>query len=82
MNDVKVLYVNPQSRKILEYLRTKGGLTTLDAWTQLQILSPAKRIQELRNGGFNIETEWRTTSNGKRYGVYVLHEEGREINAK
>lgn len=80
---MKELTFHPQAKQILEYLRTKGGLTTLSAWTELQILSPARRIQELRNGGFNIETEWRKTTSGRRYGVYILHEsEGREINAK
>ena len=80
---MKELTFHPQAKQILEYLRTKGGLTTLSAWTELHILSPARRIQELRNGGFNIETEWRKTTSGRRYGVYILHEtEGSEINAK
>lgn len=72
----------PQARAILNYLKNNTGITTLDAWSVLGILSPAKRIQELRNAGYNIETEWRKTNNGKRYGVYVLHLEGGESNAR
>ena len=80
---MKVLIVHPQAKQILDYLRTEGGLTTEKAWTELHILSPARRVQELRNGGFDIETQWRKSSNGRRYGVYVLHEEeGRKIDAK
>ena len=71
----------PQAQKVLNYLRNNTGLSTLDAWTILGVLSPAKRIEELRNRGFDITTEWRKTQNGKRYGVYVLHEsEGGEAN--
>lgn len=73
---------SPESRKVLQYLRDNYGMTTRDGY-DLNILSPAKCIQELRNAGYSIETIYRHSIDRKRYGVYVLHEnEGGEQNAK
>ena len=69
-----------QSRQVLDFLRNNDGMTTLDAWN-ISVLSPAKRIQELRNAGYKIETKYKHTETGKRYGVYVLRKGG-ERNAE
>ena len=65
---------SPESRKVLKYLRDNYGMTTKDGF-DLNILSPAKCIQELRNAGYSIETIYKKSLDRKRYGVYVLHEE-------
>lgn len=67
--------MNKQCLKVLGYLRNNPGMTTIDAYTDLHILSPAKRVSELRNNGYQIETIWKRTKDGERYGMYVLHEE-------
>lgn len=63
--------LSKQSQTVLNYLRNNDGMSTIDAW-EISILSPAKRIQELRNAGFKIDTLYKRTESGKRYGVYVL----------
>lgn len=69
-----------QEQRVLDYLRDHDGMTTLDGYVE-KICAPAKCVEVLRNAGYNIETVWRKTVSGKRYGVYVLHEGG-EQNAK
>lgn len=71
---IKEKYLSEQCRMVLAYLRKNGSMTTMDACVDLNVLSPAKRISELRNDGYNIETFYKRTSLGKRYGIYVLHE--------
>ena len=60
-----------QNERILERLRTRP-LTTYEAVADLHILSVTKRISELRLAGHEIETDYRTTDSGARYGVYTL----------
>ena len=61
-----------QSMKVLDWLRTHGELTTREAVTELNVMSVAKRIEDLRKEGHVIKTEYRTTPTGARYGVYKL----------
>ena len=64
-----------QNRKVLEYLKTKGSITSLDAVYDLGITRLSGRIQELRNYGFNIETVMEKNVNSRgRHGRYVLRE--------
>jgi hypothetical protein len=63
-----------QTAMVLEWLRTRGGLTNREAVTELGIMSCPKRIEELRSAGHDIDTVFVKSSNGARYGVYVLHE--------
>lgn len=63
-----------QRNRILEYLRTKS-LTTLAARTELDIMHPSTRVQELKAQGHNIVTYWETVDNGQgkhRVANYVL----------
>ena len=62
----------PQAEVVLDYLRTNGELTTRKAVTDLNIMCLPKRIEELRKDGVAIRTEYRTSANGARYGVYSL----------
>lgn len=49
-----------------------SSLTTRQAVIDLNIMCLPKRIEELRKDGVAIRTEYRTSANGKRYGVYSL----------
>ena len=59
-----------QRDRVLEWLYRHGELTTRDAVVELGIMSLPKRIEELRKSGHAIKTEYRTSKNGARYGVY------------
>ena len=61
-----------QRDRVLEWLRTRGELTTYEAVTELGIMSLPRRIMELRRAGHVIEITYRVTSAGARYGVYKL----------
>lgn len=62
-----------QNRNVLNYMRAKGSITSLEAVYDLNCLRLSGRIQELRNMGFNIETVMEE-NNGKRYARYYLKE--------
>ncbi len=68
MNKIK------QTELVLSYLREHGELTTIKAVEELHILSLPRRIMELRRAGHNIVLTYRTSPNGRRYGVYALKE--------
>ena len=61
-----------QMEIVLDYLLTHGELTTRQAVIDLNIMCLPKRIEELRKDGVAIRTDYRTSANGKRYGVYTL----------
>ena len=61
-----------QMEIVLDYLLTHGELTTRQAVIDLNIMRLPKRIEELRKEGVQIITSYRTSANGKRYGVYTL----------
>ena len=61
-----------QTAIVLDWLQTRGELTTREAVTELSIMSLPRRIMELRRAGHNIEMTYRTSPNGARYGVYKL----------
>ena len=66
--------VKSQRKRILDWLATKP-LTTLEARTELDIMHPAARIQELKSQGNNIFTHCETVDTGKgkhRVASYVL----------
>lgn len=61
-----------QTDVVLGYLKTFGELTTREAVIELNIMCLPKRIEELRKSGVAIRTDYKTSANGKRYGVYSL----------
>ena len=61
-----------QRDRILSYLMKNGTMTVREAIFNLNINSPAKRVQELRDMGYDIKTDWIVTDNGTRYGAYRL----------
>lgn len=69
-----------QRIKVLNYLREHKRASTLELRRDLGVMSPAPRVQELREMGFNIVTHyrWQNDEQGRphRQGVYVLFGEG------
>ena len=67
-----------QRTRLLQALR-RAPVSTIVARRELDILSPASRIIELRQRGFDIETFWQheATDCGRthRIGLYVLRGE-------
>lgn len=65
-----------QCLKLLDYLLERGSITTSEAREKLDIMSPAPRILELREAGYQIDTVWDnwTSEYGikHRIGRYVL----------
>jgi|WetSurSiteA1Bulk_404760.scaffolds.fasta_scaffold01389_6 hypothetical protein len=63
-----------QREQILDWLRSES-ITTLQARKELDIMSPAARVLELRKQGYNIMTHWTIEDSGKgqhRIARYVL----------
>lgn len=79
-----------QRTRLLKALKiaNQEGVTTIQAREQLDIMSPASRVQELREQGYNIQTVWTTGENAQgnkhRNARYVLvgsiTEEGEEYD--
>ncbi len=65
-----------QRARLLEYLQLHQKITTLEARSDLDVMHPAGRVQELREEGLDIITHRRIdhTSEGKPHRVaeYVL----------
>lgn len=64
-----------QRDKVLEWLRTRGELTSRDAFNELNIVCLPRRIKDLRSAGYAIQTVYRVSGSGKKYGVYTLIEQ-------
>ena len=56
---------------VLNYLKVYGEITPLDAYREFAILRLSAIIYEMRNDGYNIETEYTTTKN--RFGTSVTY---------
>ena len=68
-----------QQRKILAYCHKHGSITVRDAFTELDINSPTKRISEMRNSkNYDVQTtvETKVKDNGEtvRFNRYFIHE--------
>ena len=61
-----------QSLLILNHLRIKGSITALEAMSLYRIFRLAARVNELRDEGYDIETDMKTDLRGKRYASYSL----------
>ena len=71
-----------QVDRAIAYMRKHGSLTSLEALTELGILSFPKRICEMRKQGLYIKTKWESGEgrNGKyRIKRYYLIEESTEV---
>ena len=63
-----------QRVRVLNWLQTRGELTTRQAVTELNIMSLPRRVMELRRAGHDIRLEYRKSTNGRRYGVYYIED--------
>lgn len=82
MNDSKFT----QRRKILQYCEEHGSITIRDAFENLYINSPSKRISEMRQAGYDVQSvvERRTNASGVevRYKRYYISEPGARGEAR
>jgi glucose-6-phosphate-specific signal transduction histidine kinase len=64
-----------QRDRILAFLRGGKGMSTIDARHLLDCMHPAARVQELRNNGFDIQTQWhrQETPEGRQHRVALYH---------
>jgi hypothetical protein len=69
---IKKLTMKPQSRAVLEYLKSGKGLSNLIALNTLGVGSLSSRISELKRLGYDIEATSHKNPLGKRYNVYHL----------
>ena len=67
-----------QRAKILAYCAEHGSITIREAFEKLHINSPSKRISEMRNCGYDVQSieETRTNDSGEvvRYKRYFIKE--------
>lgn len=67
--------MKPGTAAVLAMLRRHPeGATALDALDEVGSFRLGARIYELREEGFKVATDWRTTASGKRIAVYRLQE--------
>ncbi len=71
-----------QVERAIAYMREHGSLTSLEALTNLGILSFPKRICEMKKQGFYVKSQWEhgESAFGNKYRVkrYYLIEEPKE----
>lgn len=64
--------------RIIDYMKSHKGITSMDAFTDLGITRLSARIKELRESGYNISTIMVDGTNrygeSVRYGLYKLVE--------
>ena len=63
-----------QNRAILLFLESGGSLSTIDALEKFGSFRLSARIKDLRDEGYNIQTDWFTTPNGKKVARYFIPE--------
>lgn len=64
-----------QNQAILLHLKEFGYITPLEALSKYGCMRLASRIAELKQMGFNIETEMVTNERGKKHALYRLKED-------
>jgi hypothetical protein len=64
--------LSTNEQKVLDYIKSIGSLTTLEAVTSLHIMNVQDVIMRLRKKGYNIQKVWKTSPNKKRFAIYSL----------
>ena len=84
MNNSVYIKNGNQEQMILEYIKDKGCITTLQAVRELGILQAPARIWGLKRRGINIKTRWKQVVD--RYGetkriveYYLAEDEGEKV---
>ena len=52
-----------QTERVLEYMEKHGGITQLEALSEISVMRLASRISDLRKLGYPIESEMETVRN-------------------
>ena len=63
---------NSQETHILRYLQDGNTITAIKALELFECFKLASRIYELRKRGYDIESRFITTNNGKRFAEYFM----------
>lgn len=72
--------MKPGTLAVLELLRANpGGVTQLDALYDVGTFRLGARVYELREAGYDVETEWITTPTHKRVARYRLNEGPKQL---
>jgi hypothetical protein len=72
--------MKPMTRLTLSLLRAfPEGVTPLIALDCGCGFRLGARVHELREAGYDVETEWETTAAGARIARYVLHEKPEQL---
>lgn len=61
-----------QRTRILDYMKSTGSITPVEAFSNIGCFRLAARIAELRKEGHSIETLRETNNMGKTYARYVF----------
>ena len=69
-----------QCQRIVDYMRRFGSISTLEAFNDLGVARLASRIHDLKEQGFNITSETKSTKN--RYGEKVHFKVYKLINSE
>ena len=64
--------LSSQNAMILNFLKSGGSLTPIEALQKFQCFRLAARMNDLRNKGYVIETEILKDVNGKSYASYSI----------
>lgn len=82
MNAVTALmneaHLKPLGKKVLNYMRTRGAISPLVAFSTYGTMRLAACIHDLREAGFTITTTMREDEEGDKYASYRLIEEKRK----
>lgn len=71
--------MHKQNAQILSHLKRGKEITPMEALNEYGCFRLAARVFELRDSGWPIECERRSTENGKVVGVYSLNPSWREM---
>jgi len=63
--------LTPQARSILDHLQHEGSITQVEAQAIYKARALTRRIKDIREAGFDIQSVWKRDHLGQRYVRYV-----------
>lgn len=75
-------HLKPQTAQILLHLIRVGSISPLEAGALYRCRSLSRRICDLKEAGFEIETELRKDATGQRYARYSMPKRDRRSLAR